>query len=169
MNQLTLYKILTIILIPIAALFGFLSLIMIFIALANPVLLLPLFIIIGFTIYTIASSVFLFKGISNNQPCKPKLKDWIKVNGYVSIVMGVMTIFNTITLMSSKKSDLKPYAEQMLAMQPVKQPGMDAEALLRIMSAISYGMMTFAILLLIHLFISFRLLKKYQYLFSNPQ
>ncbi|MGE5106163.1 MAG: hypothetical protein ACM3H8_01340, partial [Sphingobacteriales bacterium] len=64
MNQLTLYKILTIILIPIAALFGFLSLIMIFIALANPVLLLPLFIIIGFTIYTIASSVFLFKGIS---------------------------------------------------------------------------------------------------------
>lgn len=169
MKQITLYKILTIILIPIAALFGFLSLLMIFVALANPVLLLPLFIMIGFTIYTVACSIFLFKGISNNQPCKPKLKDWIKVNGYVSAVMGIMTIFNTITLLSTKKSELKPYAERILAMQPVKQPGMDAEALLRIMSAISYGMMAFAVLLLIHLFISFRLLKKYQHLFGTPQ
>ena len=167
MNQLTLYKILNFILLPFAALFGFLSVIMFFIALANPALLLLVFIIIGFTVYTIACSIFLFKGINNNQPCKPKLKDWIKVNGYVSVAMGVMMLMNTITLLFTKKSELRPYAEQAVAAYPVKSPGINADALLNAMMAVSYGMLVFSIALLIHLFITFRLIKKYQHLFGD--
>ena len=41
MQQITIYKVLTFILLPFAALFGFFALIMFFIGLANPIILLP--------------------------------------------------------------------------------------------------------------------------------
>ena len=167
MKQLTVYKILTFIQLPFAVIFGLLAVIMFFVALANPVLLLPVFMMVGFTIYAICSAIFLFKGITNNQPCKPSLKDWIKVNAYVSSAMGVMTLINTITLMNTNKAELRKYAEQMLAMQTVKPQGFDADAFIKMMSAMSWGLLAFAGILIIHLIFTFAFLKKYQHLFGN--
>ena len=59
MQQITSYKILTFILLPFAALFGFFAFVMFFIGLANPVILLPVFIMACFCIYTIACMIFL--------------------------------------------------------------------------------------------------------------
>ena len=169
MKQLTAYKILTFILLPFAVIFGLLAVIMFFVALANPVLLLPVFMMAGFTIYAICSTIFLFKGVTNNQPCKPSLKDWIKVNGYVSSAMVVMTLINTITLMNTNKAELKKYADQMLAMQTAKPQGFDADAFIKMMSAMSWGLLAFATILFVHLLFTFTLLKKYQHLFASSQ
>jgi hypothetical protein len=167
MKQLTIYKVFTFILLPFAVIFGILAFFMLFVALANPVLLFPVFMMVGFAIYTTCCSIFLFKGINNNQPCKPSLKDWIKVNGYVSSAMGVMTLLNTITLMSTSKQDLKKYADQILAMQPAKPQGFNADVFVQMMSVMSWGLLGFAIVLIIHLLITFTLLKKYQHIFNS--
>ncbi|MBI1780185.1 MAG: hypothetical protein HYR66_02295 [Sphingobacteriales bacterium] len=169
MNRITIYKVFTFILIPFATIFGLLAILMLLVALANPVLLLPLFMMVGFTIYTGCSSIFLFKGIINNQALKPSLKDWTKVNGYVSSAMGVMTLINTITLMNTSKAELRKYAKQMLAMQTTKPAGFDADSFIKMMSAMSWGLLAFAIILIIHLLYTFTFLKKYQHLFGNPQ
>ncbi|HET9055245.1 MAG TPA: hypothetical protein VFN30_00215 [Chitinophagaceae bacterium] len=167
MKQLTLYKILTFILLPFAVIFGLLSILMLLVALANPFLLLPVFMMVGFTIYTACSSIFLFKGITNNQPLKPSLKDWIKVNSYVSTALSVMTLLNTITLMYTSKQELRKYAEQMLALQTNKPQGFNADAFVQMMSAMSWGLLGFSFILIIHLFFTFAFLKKYRHLFGN--
>ncbi|RTL58865.1 MAG: hypothetical protein EKK37_11110 [Sphingobacteriales bacterium] len=169
MDRIKLYKVLTFILIPFAAIFGLLAILMLLVALGNPVLLLPVFMMIGFAIYTGCSSIFLFKGIINNQPLKPSLKDWTKVNGYVSSAMGVMTLINTITLMSTSKTELRKIADQALSMQSNKPPGFDADVFVKMMSAMSWGLLAFAIILIIHLLYTFTFLKKYQHLFGNSQ
>lgn len=169
MNRLTIYKAFTFILIPFAAIFGLLAVLMLLVALSNPVLLLPVFMMVGFAIYTGCSSIFLFKGITNNQLLKPSLKDWIKVNGYVSSAMGIMTLLNTITLMNTGKAELKKYAEQMLAMQTSKPDGFNADAFIKLMSAMSWGLLAFAVILIFHLLYTFSFLKKYQHLFSSGQ
>lgn len=169
MNQLTVYKIFTFTLLPFAVLFGFTSLFAIFIALANPALLLPVFIMVCFVIYSIASLIFLIKGINRNQFCKPSLKDWIKVNGYVCAALGGMTLANTLVLLSSKKSELKLVAEQMLATQMMKPQGVTADSLIPVITALAVALMLFSLVLLIHVFLNFRLLKKYQHIFSGGQ
>ena len=166
MQKNTLYKILTCILLPFAALFGFFSLIMFFIGLANPVILLPVFIMACFCIYTISCLIFLVKGIDRQQQCKPSLKDWIKVNGYVTAVMGMMSLINSFSVLFYSKSTLIKLAGELLAAQPVKPQGITVEAIAGMMAVLSYVMLVFSIVLLIQLFINFKLLRKYSYLFA---
>ncbi len=168
MQQTTIYKILTFALLPFAALFGLSALIMFFIGLANPIILLPVFIMAGFTIYAVCSTIFVVKGITNAQFCKPSLKDWLKVNGYVSTFLGVMCLTNSFTIISTPKSKLKDLAAELMASQPIKPEGLTTETIISIMVGLSYVLLVFAIILLVHLSLSFRLLKKYQYLFGSP-
>ena len=170
MQQNTLYKILTYILLPFAILFGIFALIMFFVGIANPVILLPVFIMAGFTIYTITCLIFSIKGISRQQQCKPSLKDWIKVNGYVASAMGAMSLINSFSLIAYPKIQLVKIAGQLLAAQATKPPGISVEVIASAMVVLSYIMLVFAIVLLIQLSITFRLLKKYDYLFGDtPQ
>jgi len=167
MQQTTIYKILTFILLPFAALFGLSALVFLFIGLANPVILLPVFIMAGFTIYAVCSTIFLVKGIMGRHYCKPSLKDWLKVNGYVSTFMGVMCLTNSFTIISTPKTKLKDLATELMASQPVKPEGLSTEMIISIMVGLSYVLLVFAIILLIHLSLNFRLLKKYGYVFGN--
>ncbi len=170
MQQNTIYRILTFILLPFAALLGFFALLMFFIGLANPVILLPVCIMACFTIYAVCCTIFLVKGIGKQQLCKPSLKDWIKVNGFVTSVMAVMSFINSISILFYPKAQLMKLAGELLAAQPVKPEGITVEAIASIMNGLSYVMLVFSVVLLIQLSLSFRLLKKYQHLFgSTPQ
>ena len=169
MKQITLYKILTFILLPFAALFGFFSLIMVFIGLANPVILLPVCVMACFTIYTVCCTIFIVKGIDRQQQLKPSLKDWIKVNGYVANVMAVISVINSIALIAYSKVQVTKLAQELLAAQPVKPEGVSIETIVNALLVMTYIMLIFSIVLLIQLTLSFRLVKKYQHLFeSNP-
>ena len=85
--NLKLYTILSYLLIPIALFFGFLDIIFLFSSLANPSALILVFILACLVIYTFASFRFLKGGIEKELPQPLKLKDWIKVNAYVSFFL----------------------------------------------------------------------------------
>jgi len=167
MKQTTIYKILTFILLPFAALFGLFSLIMIFIGLANPVILLPVCVMACFTIYTVCCTIFIVKGLDRQQQLKPSLKDWIKVNGYVSNVMAVISVINSFALIAYSKPQLTKLAQELLAAQPVKPEGVSIETIVNALLVMTYIMLVFSIVLLIQLALSFRLVKKYQHLFET--
>jgi hypothetical protein len=170
MQQNTIYRVLTFVLLPFAALLGFFALVMFFIGLANPIVLLPVCIMACFTIYAVCCTIFLVKGIGKQQACKPSLKDWIKVNGYVTAAMAVMSFINSFSLLFYPKAQLMKLAGELLAAQPVKPEGITVEAVVSILIGLSYVMLVFSVVVLIQLSLSFRLLKKYQHLFdSNPQ
>ena len=167
MQQITIYKVLTFILLPFAALFGFFALIMFFIGLANPIILLPVCIMACFTIYAICCMVFVVKGISRQQPLKPSLKDWIKVNGYVTNVMAVISLINSVSVVFYSKAQLKKLSEELLSTQPAMPPGITVETIVSGMVVMSCIMLVFSVVLLIQLALSFRLVKKYQYMFES--
>jgi hypothetical protein len=169
MQQITVYRILTFILLPFAALFGIASLILLVAGLANPAILLPVFIMICFTIYAVCCFIFLTKGIDNGQQLKPSLIDWIKVNGYVSGVMGTMSLINSIGIFFYSKDKLTLLANELIANQPVKPQGMTIEAVVGIITIISWVMFFFSAILVVQLLINFALLKKYKHLFGGNQ
>jgi len=80
MKQVQIFKVLTYLLIPIALLFGFMALLVLPTALANPALLLIVFIFSCITIYTFSSLRFVTTAINKAKNCNPSLKDWIKIN-----------------------------------------------------------------------------------------
>jgi hypothetical protein len=167
MQQITIYKILTFILLPFAALFGFFSLIMFFIGLANPLILLPVCIMACFTIYAVCCTIFVVKGIGRQRPLKSSLKDWIKVNGYVTNVMAVITLINCFSVVFYSKEQLVKLINDLLAAQPVMPQGITVETMVSSMVVMSYVLLVFSVVLLIQLVLSFRLLNKYQYLFES--
>jgi hypothetical protein len=87
----------------------------------------------------------------------------------VATAMGVMTLLNTITLMNTSKQDLRKYAEQALAIQSNRPQGFNADAFVQMMNGMSWGLLGFSIVLIIHLLFTFAFLKKYNHLFTYPQ
>ena len=92
-DNLKLYKILTYILLPIGYLFGLIDVLFFMSALANPATLIFVFVIACLVIYTLTSYKFYKQGILNEQILKAKLKDWIKVNAYVSLFLCSLFFF----------------------------------------------------------------------------
>ena len=171
MQKHTFYKITSYILLPVAALFGLFTLMLLFVALANPPMLLPLFVVACVVIYIITSFKFLNKGIIRNQECKPGLKDWIKVNAYVSIVFATLMLIQTIAAVQQPELMSKALDET-LAMQPSNQQ-LSKEMLMKMITGIMYIFSVVSVLLLIHIFSTLRLLKQYRHLFgystNDPQ
>lgn len=165
MQQITIYKIFTWFLLPFAVLFGLFALIMFFAGLSNPAILLPVFIMAGFCLYSITSLIFLTKGLQKNEPCRASLKDWIKVNGYVSVSMALMMLFNSVSLIFSKQANIKILAEQLLANPAMKTQGLTPALVIQLLLGMAYSMLILSVVLLIHLTIGFRLLKRYDALF----
>ena len=158
-----LYRIFSYILIVIAAFFGIASLFALLMALVNPALLLSVFVIIAVVIYSIASFVFLQKGISSNQPLQPRLKDWIKVNAYVAIVFVAMNIFQSVAVISNP-SVLQEVMKQASGMQAFASP-LSETLVLKIIKATIWFMLIYSVILGLHILQTFRYLKEYAHLF----
>jgi hypothetical protein len=167
MKQLTIFRILTFTLLPIAAMFGFFDLILLVSALANPAFLLVVFILAAFVIYTFSSLKFLTKGIDLNGPCKPSLRDWIRVNAYVSSFMGIMFLLNALSVFFTSDITLRQYLSQFLENQPNIPPMLNIELFMRIMKMVAYFMLFLSAVLLIHIILNFRIMKQYRHLFDT--
>jgi ABC-type Na+ efflux pump permease subunit len=168
MKQLTIFRVITFILVPIAALFGLMALFMIPIALANPGLLLNVFVLAAFVIYTFSSLRFLTKGIDPGRPCKPKLKDWIRVNAFVSMFMCIMFLQSAITFFGKSKAELKEELQKSLEMLTNVPPMLNANLMVEMMKIVTWFTVIISIILLVHIFINFKLMKTYKYLFDEP-
>ncbi|HSC54925.1 MAG TPA: hypothetical protein VLC98_14930 [Phnomibacter sp.] len=162
--MLTLYKILSFILLPIAAILAAFTAIGLLMALANPAALLPLFMMACSVIYVFTSFSFLQKAIMGNRPVKAKLRDWIRVNAFVAIFVAVLNLTNGIILFTNTAM-LKEAGEQ--AMATIKQMNTPFPYdIIKTMKAVLLFMIAFGAVMVTHILFTFRFIKKYRDYFS---
>lgn len=159
------YRIFSFLLLPMAILFGMAVLMLLSTAFANPVMLLPMFLIACITIYSFSSLRFLIKGIDGKNLLRRSLKDWIRVNAFASIVFVVMMISQCILFLLHPEmmQEILEQAKQMQGTEFDMSPA-GLESYLRITS---YFFLAYAIVLFMHIIMSFQYLKTYSYLFQD--
>jgi hypothetical protein len=165
MNSLLIYRIFSYFLLIIAAILGIAALFALLIALSNPALLLSVFVIAAVVIYSIASFLFLLNGIDGKRQLQLKLRDWIKVNAYVAIVFVGMNIFQSIAVLQNPVI-LSDAVKQVSDMQQSNSP-VSSALMLRIMKAVVWFLLFYAVVLGVHISFTFRYLKQYAHLFGE--
>lgn len=166
MKNLGFYRLLTYILFAIGGFMTLMVLTMILAALANPILLFPVFVVACVVIYTYSSWRFLTKGIDGHMYCKPSLRDLIRVNGYGTIAFATLVGIQSLSLIMNP-SMLNDIMEQAMSMQKTAAEGME-EMMTKIMHYLMRFLLAYSILLLIHVIISFRLIRQHADAFQIP-
>jgi len=163
--KLIIYRIFSFLLLPIAVLFGTAVLLLLTTAMSNPAILFPIFLIACIAIYSFTSLSFLMKGIDGKKPLRKSLKDWIRVNAFASIVFALLMISQCILFLMHPEM-LQQLSEQAKQMQggDLNMSEAGVENYLRITS---YFFLAYAIILLLHILMSFQYLKSYNYLFQD--
>jgi hypothetical protein len=161
------YKILTYFLLVPAALLSFTVLFSLLIALANPSMLLITFVMACVVIYTVVSFSFLQKVIVHQKIVSTKLKDWLKVNAYVTTFFVFLLITN-ITNIFMKPNLMNDLINQMIEQQK-NNPNMlvNQAVLYKFVMATFVLFFIYGLLLLIHILCSFKLLKQYNNNFKD--
>ena len=164
-SLLIVYRLLTFILLPISVIIGIVDITVLSLALANPSALLLVFAIACIVIYIFTSFSFLTKGILGGRPCKPSLRDWIRVNAFVSVVLCGLGVIDYIIIVSNK-SVAGDIVKQVIQQQTVP-PGLTAPQLEQMLLKFMFMFFIFSIVLITHIFLSFRLLNQFSYLFKQ--
>lgn len=166
MKNLLLYRILTYILLAIGGFVAMMVLGMLLMALANPVLLLAVFLLACVVIYTYGSWRFLNRAIDAHQYCKPSLRDLIKVNAYGTLAFAILSLLQSIAIMVNPQV-LNQSMEEAIAMQPNATEGME-EMMLATAKVITRLLLVYSVLLITHIAITFRLLRQHADAFEIP-
>ena len=165
--KLTIYRIFSFLLLPIALLFAISVLFFISAAFANPAMLLPLFAMACVTIYSFAALNFLIKGIDGKKYLGRSSKDWLKVNAIVSIVFSLLMISQCLLFI------FRPEMLHELAVQAKQNGGDELKVGLEVfenyLRITSYFFLAYAIVLLIHTLLSFQFVRIYNFLFQNEK
>lgn len=166
MKQLTIYRILSFILVPIALIIGFIDLFVLIMGLSgNPAMLFIAFVMACLVIYVFASLRFLLQGIGNERPCSSNLKDWIKVNAYGTLFIAGMFFLNSTGVFFLGDIQLQQMLGDVMEQQPELAGKVSIETMVDMFRAVAVIMFIISITAIIHVQISFRLLRKYAFLF----
>ena len=165
-QNLKLYTVLTYILIPIALFFGFLDVLILFSSLANPSALIMVFIIACLVIYTFSSYKFLKMGLEREIVQTSKLKDWIKVNAYVSFFLCSLFFVNSISVLVSTNAVLLKFIDEFLQQQPNMPKEITNALVLSILKGVSVLLLVTGIIGIVHIRTTLRLVKQNDHLFE---
>ena len=165
-QHLKLYTILTYILIPIALFFGFLDVLILFSSLANPSALIMVFIVACLVIYTFSSYKFLKAGIEREIVQSLKLKDWIKVNAYVSFFLCSLFFVNSISVLISTNAVLLKFIDEFLQQQPNMPKEITNALVLSLLRGVSVFLLITGIVGIVHIRTTLRLVKLNGHLFE---
>ncbi len=165
MIALKIYKILSYILLPFAALFSLFALLALLVALANPIMFLPLFLLICVVLYVFSSFQFYQKAIVHTKSCKPFLRDFINVNAIVSIFFAASAIIQFIQIKTNPSIIQKTF-QQAIEIQQPKAPADVLPMMEMVMNTTLYIMLFFAIVLLTHIVFTFRFMKLFKHTFN---
>ena len=161
----TIYKILTYILLPVAAYIGLVTLLTLLVALSNFNLLFSVFLCGATVIYVFSSFAFLRKGLLKNLAFKHSVKDLIKVNGYVAIALAVLGMISGLLLIVNPDV-------QKIVLESIKNMNKDAVKAADFsppcLTRALYLMVSFCTLLFIHVVLTFYYLRKNPHLFISP-
>lgn len=111
-NLATIYQVITVLLMPVAFLIGFTAVTLLPQIFGNFAALLPFFVFSAVVIYFFLSNRFLKRIVLLNGTLKPGLKDWIKVNGYVTLFMAAMLLFVSVSSLT-QHDFFQSFADQM--------------------------------------------------------
>ena len=166
------YRIINIIILPVSAFIALQVLMSIFVALANPAMLLGIFVLACVPLYAFTANYFYNKSIKKGEYCKPSLKDWIKVNAIVSLIFCALAIFGCLGLLMLLDNEKR--LNELLQQMPSSPTGpLSMEEFKKLLKFYVYFFLPFTILLVIHIIITFRLLRKYKHMFgystNDPQ
>lgn len=166
MKKLIFYRILTYLLLAIAGIIAFFVFGGLLAALANPVMLIFVFLMVCVVIYSYCSFRFLSRGIDAHMYCKPSLRDLIRVNGIGTLALGGMIFINALVL-KMKPEMLNMVIEQAVSMQKEEIEGME-EMMYSAMKSMLNFLLAYGLILLIHVSMTFRLLKQHADAFDTP-
>ncbi len=166
LNNLKFYVVLSYILIPIALLFAFLDVVLFMTALANPSALIMVFVIACLVIYTFASFKFLKKGIEHEHVQSSKLKDWIKVNAYVSFFLCALFFINSISVLVADNATLMTFVNEFLQQQPNLPAEITNTMILSLLKGVSVFLLFSGIVGLVHIRTTLRLVREHDHLFE---
>ena len=142
------------------------DIVLLFSSLANPSALIMVFILACLVIYTFASFKFLKAGIEKEVAQSSKLKDWIKVNAYVSFFLCSLFFINAISILISSDVVLLKFIDEFLVQQPTMPKEITSALILSLLKGVSIFLLFTGIVGLIHIRTSLRLVKQYEYLFE---
>ena len=136
------------------------------IALANPELLIDVFVLLVVVLYTFSSFRFLVKGIDKNQAFKYSFRDFIIVNSLASVMYIGRTIWQFITSYTNQ-TEIKKVAKEFAGLQP--SGSMLTEAMIQ--TAIKAGLLFtlfYVVVLGAHIAFTIVLVKRHNNLFIKP-
>ncbi len=158
-----LYRVISYLLLIAAGFLGFAALFALLVALANPALLLSVFIVVAVVLYSFTSFQFMRKVVQQGKPFRPGFKDFIKVNGYVSLVFVVQMVLSYIAVQANPQL-MQEQIRQVAEMQGSANQ-LPAGMLLKMMHIMIWVLFLYALLLGYHVFTTFRLLRQHAHLF----
>jgi hypothetical protein len=161
-----LYLVLSYILLPIALFFGFMDSILLISALANPSVMILVFAMSCIVIYSFTSFKFLKLGIQREQILTSKLKDWIKVNAYVSLLMFCLIFLNAVSILLSNDVILIKFIDEFLAQQSGLPPEMNSQFVLKSLRVAAYFLFVIGAVGILHIRMTLKLVRDYDHLFE---
>jgi len=166
MKNLVIYRVISYILLFIAAFLSVGLFSTLLSALANPLALLPLFLVACVIIYTYCSWRFLVRGLDKGIVSRPVLRDLIKVNGYITLVLAAICLFQIIMVLL-EPAMIPTIIEQAKAAQPPGNP-MGEEMLAKAVQFTLRFLLAYSALLAIHTVLTLRLVKQNPQVFEEP-
>lgn len=164
----SLYRILSYILLPVGGLLAFNTIQGLLVSLANPLLLIITFVMACVPLYIFTSTYFFFNGVMKAKPCKPSLKEWIKANAVVSIIftalmflcslMALAVLGNPQLLMETIKQ-MPAYQQDATKMAPAE--------IIKLFKLFVAIMLPLSIILIVHIIMTFNMLKQYKHVFDE--
>ncbi len=157
------YRILGFFINLIAFFFALSLLVIIPVAIGSPALWLPTFLIIAIVLYSWFSNQFHQRVLQRQQIVRRRLKDLIRVNGIVAVIFGFLNIPPIIVLLRNPSAYIAATKEMMKQFGPEYQQSFKAENV----HIIGIVMLVYLVVLLIHVFWTFALMKKYKDFFQE--
>ena len=161
MNRIKIFKVLTYILSVPTAIMGFFSFFALLLALMNPPMLIPVFVMICVVVYIITSFVFLNKTIISQKQTKKIVKDLYKINGIITAIFSVMCIIDFVSLLVSPSLINEGIAKFFAQKTSEIPPQLTKELMIKFIWFFLIAIGIYASLLLVHLVIGFKLLKEF--------
>ena len=95
------------------------------------------------------------------QEISKSLRDWMRVNAYVCIFMSILFIMNTAVIIYLPHQQLETLLQPSIDIMGNMANGISIERLIHYMKNFSIFMLIMCILLLVHIFLNFRLQRSY--------
>lgn len=157
--EIVVYRIVSFLLAPITILFGLSALFGLLSIAANPSALFGVLLVGNVVFYMVCSFIFLIRVVGSGGPCREGLRRSLRTSAIFAIGFCVMIVTMHLTIVSNAEIVSE------LAGEMHKQPGIPEEMTYSFLEQSIKNVFTFfmivALLLILHIIITFRLLNKY--------